>query len=286
MNPARARLDAAATWSGTLGRPTGGLPRTPSWLAPQGMVARLLEESPALVRRSPSAPPPPENPYAAAGAQRRATGESAAPPPMPDDAADDPRADDDGYEEPAPEDDPREAAPLLTPPPLEGEGAQDEGEVVALRVALDAAGAERDALEARALEAEARVEQARADVLAESEGQLLRLALAIAERVVAREIRTDPTLVARWVEDALAALAAIAPDARPSVAVGLALAGAIPGDAWTSVLGPAVRVERDPSLAPLGCEVRAGVSAVDVSPLARLASVRAELLGDVDEGDS
>ncbi|MFO0630457.1 MAG: FliH/SctL family protein [Polyangiales bacterium] len=158
-----------------------------------------------------------------------------------------------------------------------------EAEILVLHDALDELRKEHDALRGHAMELEGRFGQYRREVLAESEGQLLRLALAIAERVVARELRTDPTLIARWAADALGALAAVSADLRPSLAVGAATSALVPEDAWAELLGD-VRVERDPALPPLGCELRAGFSAVDVSPAQRLGALRSELLGDLDGG--
>ena len=79
MTVSRTQLRTGATWSGVLGRPTGGLPRNPSWIAPQGYPQRALEDVPPMDRRS-SAPPPPENPYADL---RTAAKPSVLPPPLP-----------------------------------------------------------------------------------------------------------------------------------------------------------------------------------------------------------
>ena len=272
------RTQVRAGFSGELGRPSGGVPRTPSWLSPQGLAARLREELKPFDRRS-SAPPPPENPYAELGRVPRS---SSLPPPMvpPPTTTEEPEA----VESAAPEPDtytPREDHPnaSMLPPSLDTDPREEQ--LLALHDALDALQRDRDALASRALEAEGRFAQFRRDVLAESEGQLLRLAVAVAERVVARELRTDPALVARWAAEALGALVAVSADVRPSIAVGVATASLVPEDVWAALLGD-LRVERDSALPPLGAEVRAGMSAVDFSPQGRLAAVRAELLGDAE----
>jgi hypothetical protein len=270
MTVSRTQLRTGATWSGVLGRPTGGLPRNPSWIAPQGYPQRPLDESPTVDRRS-SAPPPPENPYADL---RSAAKPSVLPPPLPP---------------PLPDTAPPGGPVSLEPPLPQRDRAEPdtpredprEAEILVLHDALDELRKEHDALRTHTHELEGRFGQYRREVLAEAEGQLLRLALAIAERVVARELRTDPTLIAKWAADSLGALAAVSADLRPSLAVGVATRALVPDDVWAELLGD-VKVERDPSLPPLGCELRSGVSALDVSPAQRLGALRSELLGDLD----
>jgi hypothetical protein len=270
MTVSRTQFRTGASWSGVLGRPTGGLPRNPSWIAPQGYPQRSLDDVPPVDRRS-SAPPPPENPYADL---RSAAKPSVLPPPLPPPLPDT-----------APPGGPVSLEPPLPPrhhaapePPRED---PREAEILVLHDALGELRKEHDALRTHAHELEGRFGQYRREVLAEAEGQLLRLALALAERVVARELRTDPTLIAQWAADSLGALAAVSGEFRPSLAVGVATSALVPEDAWTDLLGD-VKVERDPSLPPLGCELRAGFSAIDVSPAQRLGALRSELLGDLD----
>jgi len=270
MTVSRTQLRTGAAWSGVLGRPTGGLPRNPSWIAPQGYPQRVLDEAPPTDRRS-SAPPPPENPYAELrSAAKPSAPPPAPPPPVPETA---PPGDPVSLEPPVPQ---RDLHELGAP-----QEAPREAEILVLHDALDELRKEHDALRTHTQELEGRFGQYRREVLVEAEGQLLRLALAIAERVVARELRTDPTLIARWVADSLAALAAVSGELRPSLAVGVATSALVPEDVWSDLLGD-VKVERDGSLPALGCELRAGLSAVDVSPHQRLAALRSELLGDLD----
>lgn len=270
MTVSRTQFRTGATWSGVLGRPTGGLPRNPSWIAPQGFHQRPLDEAPPMDRRS-SAPPPPENPYAELRSAAKPSAPPAPlPPPLPDTA---PPGGAVSLEPPVPQRDlPDPEAPREDP---------REAELVVLHDALDELRKEHDALRAHAHELEGRFGQYRREVLAEAEGQLLRLALNIAERVVARELRTDPALIAQWAAESLGALAAVSGELRPSLAVGVATHALVPEDAWSELLGD-VKVERDPALPPLGCELRAGFSAVDLSPAQRLGALRSELLGDLD----
>lgn len=271
MTVSRTQLRTGATWSGVLGRPTGGIPRNPSWIAPQGYPLRSLDDAPPVDRRS-SAPPPPENPYAdlRSAAKPSVLPPPPLPPPLPDTA---PPGGPVSLEPPLPQRDQADPEPPREDP--------REAEILVLHDALGELRKEHDALRTHAHELEGRFGQYRREVLAEAEGQLLRLALAIAERVVARELRTDPALIAQWAADSLGALAAVSGELRPSLAVGVATSALVPDDAWAELLGD-VRVERDPSLPPLGCELRAGFSALDVSPAQRLGALRSELLGDLD----
>jgi flagellar assembly protein FliH len=114
----------------------------------------------------------------------------------------------------------------------------------------------------------------RGDVLAASEGELVRLALAVAERVAGHELSIDPKLVLGWAQEAVVALAtkdevtiAIAPD----------LATAIPVEAWQRATNESVRVEVDAALGAGCCEVRTRASVVDASLEGRIQAVAREV---------
>lgn len=131
--------------------------------------------------------------------------------------------------------------------------------IVELEAALDGARAEVARL-ARELAA------VRARILEESEPELVRLAVAIAERVVGRELAADPPPWERWIEEGIAALpgrrdpvVAVAPDVR-------------------TALGGEARVVVDAALAPGTCEVREGTSSVEIGARVRLAAL-SDVLG-------
>ena len=114
----------------------------------------------------------------------------------------------------------------------------------------------------------------RTEVLEASEGDLVRLACGIAERLAARELASDPKLAVGWAREAIAALGgkedvviAVAPD----------LSALLRADDWATLTGPTVRVEVDPSLASFGCEVRQRASVVDASLHGRIAAITREL---------
>jgi hypothetical protein len=114
------------------------------------------------------------------------------------------------------------------------------------------------------------VARLRRDVLEASEGELVRLACAIAERVARHELKIDPTLVLHWAREAIETLAskedvviAIAPD----------LAATLPVNEWERAAGSSIRIETDPSLGLSKCEVRTSASTVDASVEGRLSAV-------------
>ena len=121
------------------------------------------------------------------------------------------------------------------------------------------------------------METLRERVLAASEPELVRLACAVAERVVGRELRVDPALVTAWAHEAITAI-----DGREGVAVAVApdVAASVPAGAWAQTLGSGHALTIDPALAPGTVAVRAGASAIDVGAAARLAAVGDDLYSD------
>jgi flagellar biosynthesis/type III secretory pathway protein FliH len=143
-----------------------------------------------------------------------------------------------------------------------------------LAAALAQLAEENATLRAQVTEMAQTMARLRREVLEASEPELVNLAMAIAERVVARELSTDPTLFVRWAREAIQALAA-----KDEVVIALArdVAQQVPPDAWHGVEVPNRRTI-DPQLAPGTIEVRAPEGAVADGGPARLASV-AEALG-------
>ncbi len=148
-------------------------------------------------------------------------------------------------------------------------------EIDSLREESDALREENAGLAAHATALAQTLTTTRARVLEASEPELVRLALVIAERVVGRELSTDPGLVTEWAREALACLAS-RDDA--TLAVSSDIGEAVPPDAWTRAVG-AHAVTVDPSLPPGSCVVRAGASTADASLTTRLAAVREALDG-------
>jgi flagellar assembly protein FliH len=109
----------------------------------------------------------------------------------------------------------------------------------------------------------------RGDILAQSEGDLVRLSLTIAERVVGRELTTDPKLVVEWARDALEQLAA---EENVVIAVARDVAKSVSPDAWRDV-GISHKRQTDPQLAPGTIEVRTPEGTITTGANARLAAI-------------
>lgn len=228
----------AAAWASPSGM--SDRPSLPSWIAPRPPIGRAGSSS----RREPEGE---------GFAPRPAEAHAAEPPPAPPPAA---------VESPPPLTEPEhdtDAAPAserYTPP--------WEVEIASLRVALATVTAQ--------------LAHARREVLEASERELVTLAVAVAERIVGRELATDPSLVARWAKEGLDALVG---DDAPIVAVAPDVAQRVPAETWAEALG-GVPMVVDASLAPGGCEVRGRLSRVDESAASRLTAITAAL-GRVDE---
>jgi hypothetical protein len=136
---------------------------------------------------------------------------------------------------------------------------------------------ENAALRAQVAEMAGTMARLRREVLEASEGELVMLALTIAERVVARELRTDPALVAAWAREAIEKLAA-----KDGVVIAVAkdVRDELPDDTW-NVVGAPHRVQTDGQLPPGAIEVRTPEGTVAAHAEARFAAV-AHALGVVD----
>ncbi len=154
------------------------------------------------------------------------------------------------------------AAPALQPPPPP---AVDLATSMALAQLAD----ENAALRAQITEMAATMARLQRDVLESSEGELVKLALAIAERVVGRELASDPGLVASWAREAIEALAA-----KDGVVIAVArdVRDGVPADAWDAV-GVEHRIQSDPQLPPGAVEVRTAEGTVAAGADARLEAV-------------
>jgi Flagellar assembly protein FliH len=120
--------------------------------------------------------------------------------------------------------------------------------------------------------------QLKARILEESEPELVRLACAIGERVAARTLSSDPTVVVGWAREAIAELGS---EESVVVAVSPDIAHTLTDADWVPIRSASVRIETDPTLGAARCEVRATCSTVEVSLLARAKAVTREVVGDV-----
>ena len=109
----------------------------------------------------------------------------------------------------------------------------------------------------------------RIDVLAASEEELVRLAMSIAERVVGRELETDPTLIVGWARECIEQLGA-----KEGIVVAFAkdVREQVPAVAWAD-LGVEHRTFTDAQLPSGAIEVRTPEGTLAAGPEARLAAV-------------
>jgi flagellar assembly protein FliH len=140
---------------------------------------------------------------------------------------------------------------------------------IATSMALAQVSDENAALRAQITEMAATMARLRGEVLAASEGELVKLALTIAERVIGRELKTDPTLVVDWAREGIAFLAA-----KDGVVIAVArdVRDEVPEGAWAG-LAVEHRVQTDPQLAPGAVEVRTPAGTVATGAAARLEPV-------------
>ena len=114
----------------------------------------------------------------------------------------------------------------------------------------------------------------RSAVVASSEPELVRLAGAIAARVLRREVRLDPTVVIGWAREAGESFVAGEP---LTLACAPDLARLVDAAEFRAAIAALGRVEVDASLPSMACEVRQQASHVDASWESRLVAVLSEL---------
>ena len=146
-----------------------------------------------------------------------------------------------------------------------------------LRGQLESAQQQHRALQSRLDEAERSLEPLRAQVLRDGEADLVELAMAVAARVVGRELSTDPALVATWAREAVATLLS-----REGLVVTVSadVAAEVAPEVWERSLATPHTLVVDPSLPPQSCEVRAGPASAQAGLDARLSAVRGAVTGD------
>lgn len=116
--------------------------------------------------------------------------------------------------------------------------------------------------------------RAREDLFSDGEGELLRLAVAVAGRVVAQELTTPVPIVTRWVREAIAMYGG---GTGLTLVLSPELVAAMPASQWETVAGD-VGVAVDPALEGVCCELRGPDARAPLSAKHRLEAV-AEALG-------
>jgi flagellar assembly protein FliH len=144
-------------------------------------------------------------------------------------------------------------------------------EVGVLTATVAALRGELDAAHAMASEARQALAEVTERTLEDAESELVKLALAIAERIVGRELATSPELIIGWAREALAASTL---GEGLVVAVSADVASAVDPEHWEEL---APRLIADASLPPSTCELRDGTTTVVVGGGDRLDLAAAQL---------
>ncbi len=148
---------------------------------------------------------------------------------------------------------------------------------IATTMALTQLADENAALRSEVAEMAAAMARLKREVLEASESELVQLALTIAERVVGRELATDPSLAVVWACEGIQTLAA----KDVVIAVARDVAQRVPLAAWAAV-DVQHREITDAQLKPGTIEIRATEGVVTTGADARLAAV-AQALGVAGE---
>lgn len=138
-----------------------------------------------------------------------------------------------------------------------------EGELAAQAIELEALQSQLTAMATSA-------ERLRRRLLENSEADVVELAVVLAERIVAAELKTNPALIATWAKSALELLIE---QSDLIVVVSADVFEAVPRDAWRDANGKPYAPRVDAKL-PIGtCDIQSKVSRIDGSAAARVRSV-------------
>lgn len=169
--------------------------------------------------------------------------------------------------------------PLMTP---EREALTQAEEALALanasiaqlRTELEATHAQAAKLRTELDETEKAMQQFVTKMSEDAETELVKLAITVAERVVARELVLSPNLIIEWAREAIASSDL---GGRFIVATSADLSEAIAPAAWGD-LEPSLRM--DPALPPATCEIRDNGKLITVSSEERLDVIKDSLTLD------
>jgi len=174
---------------------------------------------------------------------------------------------------------PPEAAAVPSPVP----SVPPPSEIISIAPVVDVMSAtviaqlseENAALRAQVAEMGAAMARLRRQILEASEGELVQLAIVIAERVVSRELATDPDLVVHWARQAIDSLAA---KDEVVIAVAKDVASDVSPESWAK-LGIPHELLQDAQLPSGVIEVRTPQGIVAVNADARLQAMANALGG-------
>lgn len=171
--------------------------------------------------------------------------------------------------------------PVELPPPVLSVEAEDappvsvlpiHESIIPMSMGRSEIVAEREALRATVGNLATELTKVKANAKEELVGDLVKLSLAVAGKIIGRAVEEDPSIIAGWAREAVGLLPG---KSEVTVALAPSVAASLPRDAFADV----GRVIVDENLAPGTCEVREGTSTVEVSAKARLEAMAAELGG-------
>jgi flagellar assembly protein FliH len=145
------------------------------------------------------------------------------------------------------------------------------------RAGMEAGARRADAMLRRVAQTLEDLAHLRKAIVRETESQMVQLALALARRVVHREVSLDPMLVAAMAHVALERIGQSTPATIKLHPEDFAIVAAHRGEAWESAH---VRVMPEPSVARGGCVVESEFGVVDGSLDAQFEELTRALLGD------
>ncbi|MSP25686.1 MAG: hypothetical protein EXR75_11080 [Myxococcales bacterium] len=158
--------------------------------------------------------------------------------------------------------------------------ASIEAELRAFEAELGRLDERNHALEAQLAAMAVAVGRIRRELHDGCERDVVELAVAIAERIVGRELAAEPGLVVSWVHQALETLA---DHDGVVVRVSRDVFDSVPAETWRNAAGRSIVPSVDAKLAPGSCEVTSSVSRVDASASARIRAV-VDALGISERG--
>jgi flagellar assembly protein FliH len=145
------------------------------------------------------------------------------------------------------------------------------------RAGVEAGGKRTEAMLRRVAQTLEDLSQLRRTIVRETERQMVQLALALARRIVTREVTLDPTLVAAMAHVALERIGETAPATIRLHPDDYVIVAGQRGEQWE---GAQVRILPDPAIARGGCHVESAFGVVDGSLDAQFEEMTRALLGD------
>ena len=149
------------------------------------------------------------------------------------------------------------------------------------RAGIEAGAKRADGMLRRMAHTVEELERLKASLVHQTERQVVQLALALARRIVRRELTLDPDLVGAMAHVALERLGDASPATIRLNPEDYAVVASQRGESWA---GTNVSVVPDPALPRGGCHVESAFGVIDASVDAQLGELAAALLGEATAG--